>query len=328
MTGQKRVAVIGGSGFIGTRLIALLKDRGVPVSNIDLARSEQHSDVTSIVDVRSAVGLTAALSGHDVIVNLAAAHRDDVRPFALYTEVNVDGARALAAAAEANSIKRIVFTSSVAVYGLDEGSPSEGTRPQPFNEYGRTKLEAERILRAWAEADPSRSLMIVRPSVVFGEGNRGNVYNLARQVASRRFLMVGKGLNRKSMSYVGNVVEYLARSLVSAPGVTVVNYADKPDLSTAELLVILRKSLALPPRERIRLPLALGLTAGYVLDAVARVTGRTFPISAVRIRKFAADTTVNTDRLQASGFIAPYSLEEALERTIAAEFPTTERQTP
>ena len=50
-----------------------------------------------------------------------------------------------------------------------------------------------------------RSLVIVRPAAVFGEGNRGNVYQLLRQIASRRFVMVGSGHNRKSMAYVGNV---------------------------------------------------------------------------------------------------------------------------
>jgi nucleoside-diphosphate-sugar epimerase len=63
-----------------------------------------------------------------------------------------------------------------------------------------------------------------------------------------------------------------------------------------------------------------------VLDAVARLTRRTFPISAIRIRKFASDTTVNTERLLATGYTPRYSIEEALSRTIAAEFPASERE--
>jgi hypothetical protein len=73
----------------------------------------------------------------------------------------------------------------------------------------------------------------------------------------------------------------------------------------------------------LRLPLGLGIAAGYVFDAAAKITRRTFPISAVRIRKFAADTTVNTDRLRDSGYTATYSLREALRRTLASEFPAT-----
>lgn len=315
------VLVIGGSGFIGTRLIDRLLEIGHRVTIFDRATSTTFPEISVAGDVRSADEVTAASAGHDVIVLLAAEHRDDVRPLSLYEEVNVGGARAAIAAAEANGIQRIVFTSSVAVYGLDKNNASEDMQPEPFNEYGRTKLVAEGLLTEWANAGAGRSLVIVRPSVVFGEGNRGNVYNLAKQVSSGRFLMVGKGENFKSMSYVGNVAEFLAGCLNAAPGVTLTNYADKPDLSTTELLDVLRRSMGVKVGSGIRIPLPLGIAAGHALDLVARVTGRTFPISAIRIRKFAADTTVNTDRLRATGYTPRYTLPEGLSRTIAAEFP-------
>lgn len=316
-----RALVIGGGGFIGSRLAPALVERGHEVRSYDIAPGSDH-----LGDVTDTPRLTAAAEGCDVIVNLAAAHRDDVRPVSLYDTVNVDGARSTVAAAEANGIRRILFTSSVAVYGLDKNDASEQTEPEPFNDYGRTKLEAEGVYRAWQAADPARSLVIVRPSVVFGEGNRGNVYNLARQVHSRRFLMVGRGDNRKSMSYVGNIVEYLADVLDSAAGVHLTNYADKPDLSTREIIDVLREAMELRGGVGPRLPLWVGLAGGHSLDAVARVTRRTFPISAIRIRKFVSDTTVNTDRLEATGYRARYPLSEAIRRTIDAEFPASERK--
>ena len=171
------------------------------------------------------------------------------------------------------------------------------------------------------------SLVIVRPSVVFGEGNRGNVYNLARQVASGRFLMVGDGSNRKSMTYVGNIVEYLADALDSPAGTHTNNYADKPDLSTRELIDVLQEAMDIRG-SKVKLPLPLGLAAGHAFDLVARVTRRTFPISAIRIRKFVSDTTVNTDRLTATGYTPHYSLSEGIRRTIEAEFPASERKRP
>ncbi len=319
------VAVIGGSGFIGTRLISLLRERGVEVLNIDLAPSALHDDITTIADVRSAEQLTAAVAGAEAIVNLAAAHRDDVRPVSLYDQINVGGARAVVAAAEANGIRRIVFTSTVAVYGLgEEGGGAEDETPLPFNAYGRTKLEAEGVLREWADADPARALVIVRPSVVFGEGNRGNVFTLASQLAAGRFVMVGSGRNHKSMSYVGNVVTFLANSLAASPGVQLVNYADKPDLTTAELIETLSALLG-RSRSAVHLPFPIGLAGGHVFDAVARISHRRFSISAIRIRKFVAETTVDTGRLDATGFVRPFTLPEALSRTIAADFPTPHR---
>jgi nucleoside-diphosphate-sugar epimerase len=255
------------------------------------------------------------------VINLAAEHRDDVQPLSRYQEVNVDGARTLIRVAEREGIDRILFTSTVAVYGLDKNDADEESVPEPFNEYGRTKLEAEGLLRDWAAADAARALLIVRPSVVFGEHNRGNVYTLARQVASRRFVMVGDGSNKKSMSYVGNIVEYLADGLESRPGVVLTNYADKPDLTTRELIELLKDALQLRGGTGLRVPYGLGLAGGYCFDLLAKVTRRTFPISSIRVRKFVADTTVNTDRLAATGYRARYSLDDALRRTVASEFP-------
>lgn len=312
-----KILVIGGSGFVGSRLIPVLLERH-RVTNFD--RIDSPLAPTTVGDVTAVDDVTRAAAGADVIVNLAAAHRDDVRPVSLYDAVNVEGARAVVAAAEANGIQRIVFTSSVAVYGLDKNDAAEDTVPEPYNDYGRTKLAAEEVYRAWAAADDSHSLTIVRPCVVFGEGNRGNVYNLAQQVASGRFLMVGDGKNKKSMAYVDNVVDYLAGQLDAPAGVTTTNYADKPDLSTRELVAVLRSAMELRDNN-VRLPLWLGLAAGHTFDFAARVTRRTFPISAIRIRKFVADTTVNTDRLDASGYRPRYSLAEGIRRTIEAEFP-------
>jgi len=65
-----------------------------------------------------------------------------------------------------------------ALYGLNAGIPNESFQTRPFNEYGKSKLQAEEAFWRWAEEDPARSLVIVRPAVILGEGNRGNVYNL------------------------------------------------------------------------------------------------------------------------------------------------------
>ena len=317
-----KVLLVGGSGFIGSRLIGVLLERGHEVTNVDLRPSAEHPAVTTLGDVRDLAAMTSASAGVDVVINLAAEHRDDVRPLSLYEEVNVGGARTLVQAVQAGGVRRIVFTSSVAVYGLGVPHPSETSPTAPFNEYGRTKLLAEGVYRGWAEADPARGLAIVRSSVVFGEGNRGNVWTLAQQVASGRFLMVGDGHNRKSMAYVGNVAAYLAGVIEDGPpGATTTNYADKPDLPTRELVELLQNMLGSRPRLRRPVPLALGMAAGHGFDLLARVSGRSFPISAVRIRKFGAETTVDTSRLEASGFQRLFSLTDGLRRTLAADLP-------
>ena len=68
------------------------------------------------------------------------------------------------------------------------------------------------------------------------------------------------------------------------------------------------------------LPYWVGLLGGYTFDILAKVTGKKFPISSIRIKKFTAETTVNTDKLLESGFKEPFTLEEGLQRMIRYEF--------
>ncbi|MGH3744556.1 MAG: NAD-dependent epimerase/dehydratase family protein [Mycobacteriales bacterium] len=315
-----KVLVIGGSGFIGTRLVGALLEAGHGAQILDLRMSASYPEITTIGDVTDRAAVEAALSGIDVAVNLAAEHRDDVRPVSRYDAVNVGGAHALVAAAEASGVDRLVFTSTVAVYGLGRPRPDESAPTAPFNDYGRTKLEAEHVLSAWAARDPGRALTIVRPCVVFGEGNRGNVWTLATQVATGRFRFVGDGANKKSMAYVGNVAAYLARAVDAGPGVHLSNYADGPDLTTRELVAVMTEHLGVRVGTR-PIPLSLGILAGGAFDVAARLTGRSFPVSAVRVRKFAAETTVDAGAVDRSGFVRPYDIVAGLRRTLAAEFP-------
>ncbi len=314
------VVILGGSGFIGTWLARLLKERGQTVRIGDIRRSDIFPDISVECDVRRVGSLRDAVRGAHAIINLAAEHRDDVRPVSLYHEVNVTGAEEVCEAARQEGVQKIIFTSSVAVYGFQPRPVDEEGPFEPFNAYGKTKLKAESVYRAWAEENPQRLLAIVRPTVVFGEGNRGNVYNLLQQIASGKFLMVGSGTNVKSMAYVGNVAAFLLQALSLGPRIHTFNYVDGPDMSTRDLVAHVRRCLGksgTPPR----IPRSVAMLGGHMFDLLARVSGRTFPVSAIRVRKFCESTQFVADRVRQTGFIPPYSLEEGLARTIQSEFP-------
>lgn len=315
-----KVLVTGGSGFIGTSLLSLLSElQGIELLNFDKVNSDTFSEVTTLADVRDLDALIEATRDVDIIYNLAAEHADNVTPLSLYEDVNVGGAVNIVKAARANNVKHIVFTSSVAIYGLNRGTPDEKLDPQPFNEYGRTKLAAEKVFDQWHAETEAATLVTIRPAVVFGENNRGNVYNLINQIVSGRFVMIGSGQNCKSMGYVGNVAEFLKQQLNKQPGYYVYNYADKPDLSSQEIVDIVRQEMGLQ-NSSLRIPYAVGLLAGYSLDAVSKITGKKFPVSAVRVQKFCADTTINSSAAMSSGFTPPYSLEDGLRNMVKHEF--------
>ena len=314
----KKITVIGGSGFVGTNLCRQLSLKQQDFEIIDLKMSKQFPEKCKVADVRDVETLRNTITG-DVVVNLAAVHRDDVRDKSEYQRTNVDGAENVALVCEEKGIEKIVFTSTVAVYGFAEPGTDENGTINPFNEYGRTKFEAEKKLREW-HAKSENSLIIVRPTVIFGEGNRGNVFNLLNQVASGKFLMVGKGENKKSMAYIGNVVAFLEVCIATDQKYGVYNYSDTPDLTMNELVSQVRAELKGKKGVGPRLPYWLGLVLGYTADLVAKISGKNLPVSSIRVKKFASSTEFSTSKNELDKFIAPFSIAEGLSRTLYCEF--------
>ena len=316
------ITLIGASGFVGTRLLGLLSENQeqYALKNIDKQQSHFFPQVTEIGDVRDVEVLKEKLAGADVVVLLAAEHRDDVTPTTLYYDVNVGGMRNVLQAMEANGVKRIVFTSSVAVYGLNKQNPNEEHPKDPFNHYGKSKWEAEQVLQDWHNSHPVWNINILRPTVIFGERNRGNVYNLLKQISSGKFLMVGKGENKKSMAYVGNIVAFI-KFLIDEKrdGYNVFNYIDKPDFNMNELIDHVSKVLSkhIPSTH---FPYWLGMLGGKCFDLLAWVTGKKLAISSVRVKKFCATTEFDATKAHSSGFVAPYTLADGLARTLTFEF--------
>ena len=317
-----RINVIGGSGFIGSRLCRSLHDGDADFSILDIEDSSVFPEKRQACDVRALEDLRAHIQDGDVLINLAAVHRDDVRPKTLYDDVNVTGAKNICQVAREKNVQTIIFASSVAVYGFAPPDTDEKGEIDYFNDYGRTKWLAENVFRAWYGEDPeNRTLVIVRPTVVFGEQNRGNVYNLLRQIASGRFLMIGHGKNVKSMAYVENVAAFLQFSLDITGGYHVYNYVDKPDLDMNHLVQTVRGQLTQGRKKGVglRLPYICGWLAGGVFDVAARLSGKTFPISRIRVKKFCS-TTQFASAAHDTAFKAPVSLEEGLQRTVQYEF--------
>ncbi|MBU3546749.1 NAD(P)-dependent oxidoreductase [Polynucleobacter sp. MWH-Jannik1A5] len=311
--------IIGGSGFIGTRLSVLLSLSKKPFQIIDKSPSDFFPEKVLSADIRLPLSISFSMEP-SALINLAAEHRDDIRPLSLYDEVNVDGARNVCDLAREKGINKIIFTSSVAVYGFAPLGANESAVIAPFNDYGRTKWEAEKIYKDWQAEDPvRRTLVIIRPTVVFGEGNRGNVFNLLRQIASGKFLMVGSGLNRKSMAYVENVAAFLEYSLEFKPGVHIFNYIDKPDFTMNALVAHVNKLLNRSADVKFRLPSSIGLLIGSCFDLIARITDKKYPISAIRVKKFCANS-VYESAVDSTGFIPPVPLIEAIEKTVRFEF--------
>jgi len=315
------ITVIGGSGFIGSRLSRMInKNIDFSLSIIDINASTSFPDKHKFADVRNIESLRSTINEGSLLINLAAEHRDDVKPLRLYQEVNVNGAKNICNVARDKKVKTIIFTSSVAVYGFAPIGTNESGAIIPFNEYGRTKYEAEKIFLAWQnESASDRTLVILRPTVVFGEKNRGNVYNLLRQISSGKFVMVGNGENRKSMAYVENIAAFIIYATRFHPGVHIYNYADKPDFTMNSLVDLVNRMLGKTRNRKFRIPFFIGFFIGKCFDLAAVISGVKLPISSIRVKKFCSNS-VYSSSIGQSGFIPPVTLTKGLEKTIRYEF--------
>jgi nucleoside-diphosphate-sugar epimerase len=309
-------AVIGGSGFLGSSLCRLFNKNDISYTNFDLVNSEdqffRELDVTNISD--------GDLANHSCIINLAAEHKDDVKPVEKYYHVNVKGAEEVCDHARKENIDFIIFLSSVAVYGFAPPNTGEDGAPNFFNEYGRTKHLAEKVYLKWQQEDPeNRRLIIIRPTVIFGPGNRGNVYNLFNQIFKKRFVMFGDGNNQKSMAYVENVAAFIMYILNSNPNLQIYNYVDKPDLSMNKLILLIRKTLFKKNNIGLRFPNIFGFFIGKSADFISMITGKSLPVSSIRIKKFMS-TTQFSSSIPSTGFVAPFELKDGLIKTLTYEF--------
>jgi GlcNAc-P-P-Und epimerase len=314
----QKITVIGGSGFVGTNLCQQLALKHQDFEILDLKMSKKFPEKCTIADVQDVNSLREGITG-SIVVNLAAVHRDDVRDKSKYQRTNVDGAENIALVCEEKGIDKIIFTSTVAVYGFAKPGVDETGKIDPFNEYGRTKFEAEEKLRAW-HAKGDNSLIIVRPAVIFGEGNRGNVFRLLRQIASGKFVMIGKGENKKSMAYIGNVVSFLETCIYTDRKYGVFNYIDTPDLTMNELVAFVRSKLKGKYDVGLRIPFWLGILLGYTADIVSILARKRLPLSLIRVKKFTSSTEFSSAKRSLDCFEAPFQLSDGLNRTLMSEF--------
>jgi UDP-N-acetyl-alpha-D-quinovosamine dehydrogenase len=231
--------VTGAAGFIGRGLCHELVRRGHAV----LGATRRPAPPTAGVELFSVgnIGPQTAWSGYlagvDVIVHLATRAQRPANVAA--GEVEVEAAKALAQAAAATRVRRFVLMSSVRAMGAATrpGVPfCAGDPARPGDLYGRTKLTIERALVA-AARQSGLDLVILRPPLVYGPGAKGNLRALIRLVASGLPLPFAAIDNRRSLIFLGNLVDLVAIAcLHPAASGQILLARDAADLSTPGLI--------------------------------------------------------------------------------------------
>lgn len=313
-----KILVTGDRGFIGRYLTKRLIENGHKLIGLDKMplNNERFPYIVHEGNILDFGKLCAVAEGVECIIHLAAEHQDFGVSRKDFFDVNVEGTKKVLCVAAQRKINRIIYYSSVAVYGLTEIYTTEETQPNPNNDYGESKLKAEEEVRSWISERPQRQAVIIRPTVVFGPFNYANMFNLINSIYKKRFVFVGRGNNIKSVAYVENLIAatiFLLERLT--PGLEVYNYSDYPQMTIAQIVTTISHYLPvnLP---KFKIPLVPALTTASVFDILAKLTGYNFPITSYRIKKFNTPTHHESEKIRQLGFKPSIELSEGFERTV------------
>jgi nucleoside-diphosphate-sugar epimerase len=317
---QSLTAVTGASGFLGTHVCRTFAEKGYPVRALarTASRSPLPPDATAVADLADRDSLRRALAGVHTVVHLAArVHVMDERsadPAAAYQRVNVEGTRVLLDEAIRAGVRCFVFISSVKAVGETTSTPwTEDVLPAPVDPYGRSKLEAEQVVRAMANS-AGIDAPILRLPLVYGPGMKANMLRLFQAVERGWPLPLGSVGNRRSLLYAGNLVAAIeAAAAEPNAGRETFFVSDGQDLSTTELVREISVALGRPAR-LVPVPPALFRAAGRAGDVLR--TFMPFPLTTAALDRLFGSLQVDSSHLrEVTGFRPPYTVPQGLRAT-------------
>lgn len=328
----KSAIIFGGTGFIGSLLgIYLLEESIVEkvylcdFEKVELKKSEFRKKILTsdsrieliTADVKKNLKFILCRIKVDIIFNLAAVHREPGHADREYYETNILGAENICDFAESINCRNIIFTSSISPYGVGEAIRDEKSMPLPSTPYGNSKLIAEKIHQIWQARDyANRRLVVVRPGVVFGPGEGGNVSRLIKSVLNRYFCYTGNKKTRKAGVYVKELCNAMwwvfKKQEETDERVSLFNMSMNPGPSISEYVSAICK-VAKVKRFVPNIPYKALLFLAYCIDFIATPFGLTHPFSPVRIRKLVRSNNILPSYLIENGYEFKYTLVSAFE---------------
>jgi dihydroflavonol-4-reductase len=315
------VLVTGATGFTGGHLARHLRARGHHVRALVRSPGAANSlaaDGIELVkgDLADPPTLAAAVSGIDVVYNIAALYRAASLPAGAYRDVNARGVAALIAAAGSAGVRRVVHCSTVGVHGDVEHPPANEDAPlRPGDVYQETKVEGEALARE-AAARAGVELVIARPSGIYGPGDR-RLFKLFGGVAKRTFVMLGDGKIFYHLTYIDDLCEgfILCGDVPRAAGRTYILAGG--EVTTLDELVRITAGVAGVAPPKWRLPVWPVWLAGAACEALCRPLGIEPPLYRRRVDFFTKSRAFDITRArQELGFAPQVGVREGIRRTL------------
>ena len=315
--------IFGGGGFIGSHLTTFLIEnnlvKNVYIYDLNVSSDKYLKELNTLFNIQGDV--TKPISPRDfpskvdLIFNFAAVHREPGHENYEYFETNLLGAENITKFAEEVQCNQIIFTSSISPYGVSESIKDETTLPIPVTAYGSSKLVAEKIHLIWQAKDvDNRRLVIVRPGVVFGPGEGGNVSRLIKAVIGRYFFFMGNKATRKAGVYIKELCNaiwwVLQEQNKNGEMVSLFNMSMNPGPSIGEYVDSVCRTQGIK-RFIPSIPYKVLISVAYLIDLLAKPLGIKHPFSPVRIRKLVRSNNILPTYLVNHDYQFKYTLDSA-----------------
>lgn len=319
------VLVTGATGAVGPRVMQAFHSAGFQIRSLslDVPKFDPPLDGLDnrIGDVAIQATVESAIEGVDIVIHLASLlHINNPSPTLRdkYERINVGGTANVVDASIKSKVKRVVFFSTISVYGCAPGAIlTEDTVPQPETFYAQTKLAAERIVLDAKRADGEPLGTVLRLGAIYGGRIKGNYRRLLQSLAHGRFIPIGNGSNRRTLV---NDRDVAAAAVLAAlhqdAGGRVYNVSDGQFHTLNEIIITMCAALGQDP-PRFSLPISpVRFTAG-LLEDMARLIGCRSPIGRATVDKYIEDVSASSERIQAElGFVPQYDLAKGWQETI------------
>jgi nucleoside-diphosphate-sugar epimerase len=316
-----RVLVTGATGFTGGQLARHLSRVGDTVRAVvrDPGRAGHlaASGVEVVAgDLTDAASLRRAMTGVEVVYNIAALYREAGLPAETYRAVNAVAVGTIVTLAHELGVGRVVHCSTVGVHGDIEHPPANEDAPlAPGDVYQATKLEGEQIGRQTA-ARLGVDLVIARPTGIYGPGDR-RLFKLFGAIARGRFVMLGSGSNFYHVTFIDDLCAgfSLCGRVAGAAGRTyILGGGEVPTLAD---LVRVTSRVAGTPGPRLRLPIWPVWLAGALCEGVCAPFGISPPLYRRRVDFFRKSRAFDISRARRElGYAPAVTLEEGIGRTL------------
>lgn len=326
---MKHVIIFGGAGFMGSHwALYLLENTNVEkIILADIAPIRGYFFEGKLgqalrsgrvqyknVDVRFPIKKANLGRNFDLICNFSAIHREPGHQHKEYFETNLPGAENVCQFARDINCRSILFSSSIGVYYPDKHQKTEKSIPAPISAYGSSKLIAEKIHLVWKSESPRRSLLIVRPGVVYGPGEEGNMSRLIKSLNQGGFLYPGNRKVLKSSIYIKElcrIFEFaLAKADESSEKYLLLNAVSQSPPCLQDYVKVIQKILG-QKKWIPSVPFFLVYLASLPFGFLAKIGIKQLSINPVRVKKLIRANNIVSSRLEELGYQYHYSLEEA-----------------